>query len=84
MIHDCQNSPTTISVTGIASYVCPTHVDRNNWLTVGEDHLSDAFEITQNGDSITVTRIDGGGVLWCMGLSFECCRGEIYMLNHKS
>ena len=69
----------------MASYFCPTHVDRNNWLTVGEDHNHhNTFGITQNGVSITVTRTDGGGDLWCIGLSFECCQGEIYMLNDKS
>ena len=64
--------------------MCPTYVDRNNWITVGEDHSFDTFGITQNGDSITVTRTDGGGDSWCMGLSFECCLGEIYLLNDKS
>ena len=83
VIHDCVNSPTTISVEGISSYVCPTYVDKYNWLTVGEDHSSDAFEINQDGDSITVTRTDGGGSLWCMGLSFACCQGVFSYLNVK-
>ena len=80
MASDCQESPTTVSVTGIASYACPTHVDKNNWLSMVDDHLSESFVINQNGDSITVTRIDAQEE-WCMGLAFMCCRGELYMFR---
>ena len=71
----CAYSPTTIYAQGISSYVCPARVDRNNWLTEGEDHVRDVFEINQDGNIITVTRTNNAG--WCIDLSFECCRGEL-------
>ena len=72
----CVHSPPTkISVDGLSSYVCPTRVDKTNWLTTGEDHVPDVFGIIQEGDSITVGRTDSVGTGWCMSLSFACCVG---------
>ena len=69
----CVNSQQTINVELISSYVCPTKVDKTNWLT--DVNHNDAFGVTTDGDSITVTRTDGGGNGWCMSLSFQCCTG---------
>ena len=78
---ECISEPTTISVDGISPYVCPAYVDKRNWLTVGEDHVDDAFEVNQDGDSLTVTRADGWGNGWCIALSFECCQGMIFIVT---
>jgi hypothetical protein len=67
------SSATTLTVKDISSYSCPALVDNSNWLSTVT--YGDTFEITMNGDSVTVTRTDGGGSGWCMNLSFKCCKG---------
>merc|ERR1711944_92840 len=71
--HDCVQG-ITIYREGISAYNCPNRVDKSNWLTKGEDHLADTFGITQKGNTLIVKRIDDGGFMWCMGLSFKCCK----------
>ena len=56
-------------------------MDKRNWHIVGEDHVGDAFEINQDGDSLTVARTDGGGNGWCIALSFECCQGMMFIVT---
>jgi hypothetical protein len=63
------------TVTGDPRYVCPTRVDRNNWLS--DDTYDDWFAITHwaNG-GILVQRADGNGDInrgWGMNLIFQCC-----------
>ena len=75
----CVNGQQTINVELISAYVCPTKVDKTNWLTTGGDQINDAFGVSTDGDSITVTRTDGGGNGWCMSLSFQCCTGANFI-----
>ena len=63
------------------SYVCPTVVDRSNWLTnlTHEDHLAhdgDTFATTQAGNAVSVVRTDTGNPDqgWPITLEFPCCR----------
>jgi hypothetical protein len=57
--------------------VCPTQVDKKNWLG-GFTH-GDSFKVTQSGVSVTVHRLDapshGPPGSWGMDLSFKCCPG---------
>ena len=55
--------------------VCPTVVDKTNWLGTGTGN--DAFEVTQVGNVISARRTDTGDPeqSWGMSLQFECCAG---------
>ena len=68
------SSSVTLSIDGMASFTCPSHVDKTNWLST--DTYGDRFSVTQDGDSVTVTRIDKINSAWCMHLSFDCCGSE--------
>jgi hypothetical protein len=55
------------------AYVCPTIVNRDNWL--GDETYDDIFAVTQGGGSVSVVRTDTGDSAagWAMDLKFECC-----------
>ena len=76
----CVNSSTTVTVDGISSYNCPTQVDKTNWISTAT--YGDTFEVTMNGDSITVTRTDGQESGWCVSLSFKCCKGVVLIASY--
>lgn len=54
-------------------YVCPSRVDKNNWLT--SDTWGDIFTTTRTKSSVSVIRTDGGNGHWGwdMNLRFKCC-----------
>ena len=45
---------------------CPVTADKNTWLN--DDTFPDSFSIRQEGTTVHVTRSDGGGTGWGMGL----------------
>ena len=51
-------------------FVCPSVVDKTNWM--GETTYKDKFEVSQNVNKVTVTRIDVRSK-WKMNLIFSCC-----------
>ena len=57
-------------------YVCPTKVDKTNWL--GGHTYGDTFKITQTKDGVSAVRTDTGNTNagWGMDLQFRCCKGE--------
>lgn len=59
--------------------VCPTRVNRGNWL--GEDPYDDSFKIVQDGTKVAVSRESEFGVEmdhgWGMNLHFLCCVQQV-------
>jgi hypothetical protein len=52
-------------------YVCPSHVDKNNWL--GGATYDDTFGVSQTGTEVLVQRTDGAASDWVLTLEFLCC-----------
>eukprot|EP00930_Biecheleria_cincta_P094968 TRINITY_DN867_c0_g2_i1.p1 TRINITY_DN867_c0_g2~~TRINITY_DN867_c0_g2_i1.p1 ORF type:complete len:982 (-),score=245.76 TRINITY_DN867_c0_g2_i1:81-3026(-) len=54
-------------------FVCPQRVDRHNWANI-EDSFDDTFELTQDGETVLVTRTDEPSYEgWGMYLAVQCC-----------
>jgi hypothetical protein len=67
------------------AYVCPTVVDRNNWVGNGRFQQSmDTFNVTQAAGVISVVRVDPAtrqpwpsGQSWGTHLKFQCCQQSV-------
>ena len=77
-------------------FYCPKVIDNTLWLSGG--YGNEQFEVTQDGTTVSVTRIDkkidsSTGTLgpppkgWGMDLKFHCCKNNgmcVNILGHES